>query len=174
MRRYLSRVAHVLLLIASVACSPSPPIGPSPPVPDSPLKSLAGDYTLTIDIDASCENIPQPLRTRAFDVVLEDRGWHFMPILMARCVECAADGFGTLRGEMWPPDRDARYPFRWNSDCDVPEIVGATELYVCGDGFGTLHDSTISGVMDGGAFLSTSRGRQSCATQRFTLVSKTE
>ena len=77
-------------------------------------------------------------------MVLEDKGWHFMPIRMVD------ERFGHLGGEIWPPASDLRYRFVWNNfdvgGCDYPEVSGSTELYVCGDGFGSLNGSAISGV----------------------------
>jgi hypothetical protein len=108
-----------------------------------------------------------------YDVVLEDQGWHYLPIRMADA------RFGYLGGEIWPPGFDPRYRFEWNNfdvgGCDYPEVTGSTELYVCGDGFGTLSGSTISGVMTGNAFLSTSRPPYctGVASHRFALVRKT-
>ena len=157
MRRYSSRVVYWMLLCASVGCAASPS-APSPTSPTaSPFTSIVGDYTLTIEIDESCGSIPPALRTRAYDVVLEDKGWHFMPIRMAD------ERFGYLGGEIWPPGPDARYRFEWNNfdigGCDYPEATGSTQLYVCGDGLGTLTGSAMSGVIHGSAFLDTSRPR---------------
>ena len=93
MRRYSSGVVYWMLLSASLGCAASPSApSPSPSPTPSPFTSIVGDYTLTIEIDESCGSIPLPLRTRAYDVVLEDKGWHFMPIRMAD------ERFGYLRG----------------------------------------------------------------------------
>jgi hypothetical protein len=147
MQLRMPRVGGWLLVSALVGCG-DPPTAPSlPPPPASPFANIAGDYTLTLEIDASCSSIPLPLRTRAYDVVLEDKGWHFMPIRMVD------ERFGHLGGEIWPPASDLRYRFEWNNfdvgGCDYPEVSGSTELYVCGDGFGSLSGSTISGVING-------------------------
>jgi hypothetical protein len=144
MQRYFSRVSYWLLLSALVGCTESPSApSSSPPPPASPFTNILGDYTLTLDLDESCASIPQPLRTRTYDVVLEDKGWHFMPIRMA-------DGrFGDLGGEIWPPGPDARYRFEWNNfdvgGCDYPEPTGIGPLYLCGVGTVTRSESTLSG-----------------------------
>ena len=174
MRRYSSSVVYWMLLSASAGCAASPSAPSPPPSPTaSPFTSIVGDYTLTIEIDESCGSIPLPLRTRAYDVVLEDKGWHFMPIRMAD------ERFGYLGGEIWPPGPDSRYRFKWNNfdigGCDYPEPTGSTQLYVCGDGFGTLTGSAMSGVMSGSAFLDTSRPPYCAgvASHRFALAPKT-
>ena len=174
MRPYSSRVVYCLLLSASVGCAASPSApSPSPSPIASPFASIVGDYTLTIEIDESCGSIPLPLRTRAYNVVLEDKGWHFMPIRMADA------RFGYLGGEIWPPGPDSRYRFEWNNfdigGCDYPEATGSTQLYVCGDGFGTLTGSTMSGVIHGSAFLDTSRPPYCAgvASHRFSLAPTT-
>jgi len=174
MQRYLSTVVYCLLSGGLVGCTASPSAPSPPPLSAaSPFASIVGDYTLTIEIDESCRSIPQLLRTRSYDVVLEDKGWHFMPI------RTADERFGHLGGEIWPPGPDSRYRFEWNNfdigGCDYPEPTGSTQLYVCGDGFGIPSASGISGVIDGNAFLETSRP-PSCggvASHRFALVRKT-
>jgi hypothetical protein len=132
-----------------------------------------GNYRLTIEIDEKCTEIPQTLRVRAYDVAVEDKGWHFIP------VRIVGEGFGYLGGELWPPSPDGRYRFEWNNfdvgGCDYPEPIGSTQFYVCGDGFGTLSESTISGVIHGGAFFEGSGPRVYCrlpggASHRFELV----
>jgi hypothetical protein len=70
-----------------------------------------------------------------------------MPIRMAD------ERFGYLGGEIWPPGPDFRYRFEWNTldigGCDYPDARGSAQLYVCGDGFGVLTGSAISGVIRG-------------------------
>jgi len=171
MRLYSSRIVCWMLLSTSLGCagSPSAP-SPSPSPTASPFTSIVGDYTLTIEIDESCGSIPLPLRTRAYDVVLEDKGWHFMPIRIADA------RFGYLGGEIWPPGPDSRYRVKWNNfdigGCDYPEATGSTQLYVCGDGFGTLTGSAMSGVIHGSAFLDTSNPPYCAgvASHRFALA----
>ena len=174
MQQHRSRVVYWLLLSASVGCTASPS-APSSSAPStaSPFTNIVGDYVLTIEIDASCRSIPEPLRKRTYNVVLEDKGWHFMPIRMAE------EGYGYLGGEIWPPGSDSRYRVEWNNfedigGCDYPEVTESTQFYVCGDGFGILSGSDISGVMSGNAFLETSRA-SSCAgapSHRFMLARK--
>jgi hypothetical protein len=124
--------------VALFGCT-SAPSAPSsvPSAPPSPFANIAGDYRLTIEIrDERCAaRLPPPLRVRAYDVVLDDKKWHFLPVLIV------GEGFGHLGGELWPPDPDSRYRFEWNNfdvgGCDYPEHIGSTELYVCGEGYGT-------------------------------------
>jgi hypothetical protein len=158
-----------LMLAALLACTTSPAIPSSSP-PPSPFANVAGDYRLTIEIDEKCAQIPQPLRVRTYDVVLEDKGWHFMPIRMAD------ERFSQLGGDIWPPGSDSQYRVRWNNfdigGCDYPEPTGSTQLYLCGDGAGTLSESTISGVIGGSAFLGGTGPEAYCtgASHRFALV----
>jgi hypothetical protein len=163
----MRRVSRLVgsLLIAGVGCSGSPS-APSPvPAPIvSPLASFAGSYTLTIEINESCGNVPHALRTRVYDVLLEEKGWHYMPIRKA--------GESIFTASLWPPDRESRYRFVWNSsDCDVPETVGSAELFLCGEGLANLSDSTLSGVMEGSAGLKSGSVQNWCsASHRFSLV----
>jgi hypothetical protein len=168
----LAIVVYTGLLVASIGCGDSPSSPSSefaPSRPPSPFDDLVGQYTLTIEIDESCVVIPVGLRTRTYDVVLGPAGYHYLPITIA------GERFGQLGGEIWPPTSQG-YPFEWNSfdvnGCDYPEPIDSTRLYVCGEGFGTLSDSTMSGVIRGSAFLEGSP-RPYCAREalhRFTLA----
>jgi hypothetical protein len=171
MLRQLAIAEHALLLVVSIGCgaSPSSPSPGSAPSTPSPFEHLVGQYTLTIEIDESCAVIPAGLRTRAYDVVLGPAGYHYLPVTIA------GQRFGPLGGEIWPPTLQG-YRFEWNNfdvtGCEYPEPIDSTQLYVCGDGFGTLTDSTMSGVMRGNAFLEGSP-RPYCAREplhRFMLV----
>jgi hypothetical protein len=49
---------------SSTPLSPSAPI-PSPP-PQPPIAALAGNYFVTFEADRSCEQFPEPLKTRTY------------------------------------------------------------------------------------------------------------
>jgi hypothetical protein len=125
-----------------------------------------------MEIDDKCTQIPAALRVRRYDAVLEDRGWHFLP------VKVAGGGFPepTLMADLWPPSQDGRWRFEWNDfdvgGCDYPEPLNdSTELYVCGDGGLTLSDSTLSGTIPGSAFIKGSGPEIRCTgSHRFTFV----
>jgi hypothetical protein len=141
----------------------------------SPFASIAGDYTLTITMDEKCTQIPEPLRVRTYDVVLDGNSpGRFSPGYIN--VDIADDTFGGLGGELWAPRSDSRYRFEWNNfdigGCDYPDPTTSPALYLCGDGFGVIDDTTISGVIDGNSFLGGSPPRLSCvgASHRFALV----
>jgi hypothetical protein len=106
---------------------------------------------------------------RSYDVVLDDKRWHFLP------VQVVGEEFGYLGGELWPPAPDARYRFEWNhfdvGGCDYPEQIGSTELYVCGDGYATQSGSTLSGVIAGTVILVDGNRRLTCGgSHRFTFL----
>lgn len=172
MQRCLLAVICGPMLVAQLGCTTSPvsPSSLSPPPPASPFANVVGNYALTIEIDEKCAEIPRPLRVREYDVVVEGNSSHYLP------VRVVGDRFGDLGGELWAPGPDARFRFEWNNfdvlRCDYPEPTGSSQLYLCGDGTGTLAESTISGIIRGSAFLEGSRPEAYCtgASHRFTLV----
>ncbi len=168
MRIHLLSVAA---MATALACSPSSPVAPSssPASRPSPFAAVAGRYVLTLEIDQSCRGIPPALRSRNYNVEVEDRGWHYAP------VRVLSGGYSEpVMGELWESAPAGRYRFEWNSfdigGCDYPETVGSNQLYICGDGIGTREGSTISGEMIGAAFLE-GVSRQGCdGPGRFSLV----
>jgi hypothetical protein len=172
MQRRLLNPFCVLLLFVLLACTTSP-AGPSisaPVASPSPFANVVGDYRLTIEIDDKCAQIPPALKVRAFEVALEDEGLPYIP------VRVIGERFGHLGGDLWRPGSDSRYRFEWNNfdfgGCDYPETIGATQLYLCGDGTVTLSESTLSGVIVGKAFLEGSPYDAQCtgASHRVALV----
>jgi hypothetical protein len=154
--------------------SPTTPTAPPSPAPASLFAVVTGDYELTIEIDDKCAQIPPTLRVRRYNVTLEDRGWHFLP------VNVVGGGFATpvLMADLWPPSPDGQWRLAWNSfdvgGCDYPEpLPESTELYVCADGAVTLSDSMLSGAMPGSAFVKGSGSEVRCTgSHRFTFVRK--
>jgi hypothetical protein len=149
----VSTLFWVLLLAGLQGCDARPTApSPSPPPPASPFAKLAGDYTLTLELDA-CAAFPQSLRVRTYDAVLEDKGWPFLPIRIA------GGGFSesTWMADLWTLD-DARFRLVWNDfdagGCDYPEpLTDSTALYVCGRGTVTRSESIITGTLLGGAHI---------------------
>ena len=65
------RIGTILMLTEAIACSTqSTPTAPSIPVAPraqfTDLKAMAGTYTLTIDLDASCTELPTVARLRTY------------------------------------------------------------------------------------------------------------
>src|SRR4026208_2434923 len=92
------------IAFATLGCTSSPgvPSPISPPQPVSPFANIAGDYTLTITMDEKCTQIPEPLRVRADDGVLDDNSpGRFSPGYID--VAIADHTFGGLGGELWAP-----------------------------------------------------------------------
>jgi hypothetical protein len=82
MLRYCLILFYAVVQVTFGGCSslPSTLSSSSPQItPLSPFQQIAGAYALTIEIDPSCA-VPESLRTRTYDVLLEDRGWLSMPI----------------------------------------------------------------------------------------------
>jgi hypothetical protein len=163
----------LVLTVSALSCSTSPtaPSPTGPPAAQSPFRSIAGDYRLTIDIDdqACAPRLPEGLNVRSYDVVLDDKGWHFLPIRIV-------DGGDTaLRGDLWTSDQQSRFTLRWNDidvGCDYPDLTGTGQLYVCGSGPVAQNGSTITGVLDGFVFFNADGPqRTGCAgSQRFTFT----
>jgi hypothetical protein len=170
-RRFWSSVLFGLVSTI-LACTSSSPVAPSssPASQPSPFAAVAGRYDLTIEIDQSCRGIPPALRLRNYSVEVEDKGWHFAP------VRALSGGYSVpVVGELWAVPPGGSYRFKWNGfdigTCYYPETVGSDQLYICGDGIGTRDGSTISGEMNGTAFLE-GGSRQGCDAprHRFSLV----
>ena len=176
------------MLAALLGCNTSPTAPSSlPPPPASPFATFTGYYTLTFEIDEKCAEFPQSLRVRVYDTVLEDPGWHFVPIWVI------GGGFSTPRilGDLFPdralnvPQDNSRFVFRWNDDYEYPEPpIGSTQLNFYGSGpatlteqsrAGYLHDSTISGTIFGDAFITgdVPRIRPCAGSHRFTFLRPT-
>jgi hypothetical protein len=57
-------------------------------------------------------------------------------------------------GDLWALAKEgAGFTFRWNVDCDIPDTVGSTSFYLCGDGDAAFApDGTISGFLPANAY----------------------
>lgn len=70
-------LATTLLAVTLVSCAtPTAPTqsAVAEPVRFADLKAMAGTYTLTIDLDESCNAMPVATRHRTYQATLEDRG----------------------------------------------------------------------------------------------------
>src|SRR5205823_3325653 len=122
------------IAFATLGCTSSP-AAPSPisqPQPLSPFANIAGDYTLIITMDEKCTQIPEPLRVRTYDVVLDGNSpGRFSPGYID--VAIVGNRFGGLGGELWAPRSDSRYRFEWNNfdvgGCDYPDPSTSPPLY---------------------------------------------
>jgi hypothetical protein len=154
------RIAWLALLVASCN-SQSRPIEPSATPSASPfadLKPLIGTFTLTIELDETCINLPPSARRRVYTVTAVDRGWHFVPISVV------GGGFGAeqLLGEVFTgqlsPLRSTEPQLRWNAadiDCSVPERLDEVQsLAVCGEGPATATPSGFESLLTGVALVS--------------------
>lgn len=142
--------------------SPPTPTSPSPTPPALSFGPLLGNYALTIQIDDTCSNIPQPMRLRAYNAVLDDGPFSpgRLPPQRQRymTVRVVGGGFSApaYMADLW--DRgDSRLQLEWNEDiggCGDPEpLTDSAQLYLCGSGPAILIDSTISGVMVGPVYI---------------------
>src|SRR5262245_15632889 len=165
----------VFLLPTLLACGPSPAMPSAAAPPPSPFATLArGYYTLTVDIDDSCNAFPTSLKQRRYDVVIEDPGWHF---LLVRVVGSGFSMSPTI-GELWVRDdpRGFRWPtrLRWNEfeDEAYPEILpDSRQLLLSADGEMAIAESIISGTLAGTAVIRGSGSNVRCSgAHRFTFV----
>jgi hypothetical protein len=163
--RHLINTACALGMATLLGCTDSP-VAPSslPPPPTSPFAKLVGDYALTIELDETCAVFPSALRVRTYDAKIVDP-WssHHYAILFV-----VGGGFSDPFdiGEFFPlyPPSDSQFRFEWNNfdvgGFDYAEpLPDSSELYVSLGGLVTLTESTISGTLQGGAFVLKDRSR---------------
>jgi hypothetical protein len=145
MRRCLESIVLVLTFIALPGCGTSP-IAPGPTRPPefdpaAVFAKLAGPYTLTFEADETCP-LPPSLKVLTYDVWLE-------PVTRYRYlgVHVPSEMFV---GDLWALAREEDgFTLRWNVDCEVPDTVGSTSFYLCGQGAAFVSDGTISGYLQG-------------------------
>jgi hypothetical protein len=146
MRRSLESIALLVTFIALLGCgtSPTAPGQTGPPEfdPAALLAKLAGPYTLTFEADESCALPPSP-KVLSYNVFLSRSPYRYLSVRVAD---------KNVVGDLWLFGREEEgFTLRWNVDCEVPDTVGSTSFYLCGEGaaFAT-DDATISGVLRGG------------------------
>jgi len=123
--------------------------------PTALFTTLAGAYTLTFEADESC-SVPSSLKSVSYDVVLEQTPFRYLAVR-------AADK--PLVGDLWAlATKEAGFSLRWNVDCEVPDRIGSTSFYLCGQGGAFASDGAISGVIhERNAYLDSDH-RPFCAT----------
>ena len=118
--------------------SPETSVQPKPPS----LESLAGDYTLTIEVGEACISLPPSARIRTYAVSLRVTPYQYLHVATAD---------PALGGDLWND-----LFFRWNddengTDCGTSEKVAATSFCLWGNGRAVAEpDGTLSGVITGG------------------------
>jgi len=138
-------------LVGGAGCDsgsqPRPFASPSPvPALPAPRAELAGAYTLTIEADASCADLPAAARTRSYRVTLDVTPYPYFAI--------SAEGGGftqpVVMGSVW-----GNGSFSWNSD-EMGECVGRSEpmsqsssVLICGTGVAQESETTISALVFG-------------------------
>jgi hypothetical protein len=159
MRRGLESIVLVVMLLSLPGCGTSPTapqrLNPSEFDPTALFAKLAGSYTLTFQADDGCP-VPPSLRTVTYDVLLELTRFHYLAVHVAG---------KPLIGDLWALAREQDgFSLRWNVDCEVPDTIGSTSFYICGQGGAFSSDGTISGVIhERNAYLDVDR-RPFCAT----------
>jgi hypothetical protein len=144
----LKEIVLAVTCIGMAACgtSATAPGQTGPPQfdPTALFAQLAGRYALTFEADESCP-MPPSLRVLTYDVSLNPTRFRYMGVLIPN---------KPFVGDLWVLDReDEGFTLRWNVDCEVPDTVGSTSFYLCGQGAALSSDGTISGVLSAGAYL---------------------
>ena len=125
-----------------------PRVVSAPPPSSQQLSHLAGAYTLTIDLAESCTNLPEEARRRVYQASMGTTQHAYLSIQAG----------GTVRGDLWPFD-GGRVRVNWNnfdvSGCDgvLDTLPDGRSLMICGDGPRVSEGSTISGPVQGSAFI---------------------
>jgi hypothetical protein len=135
----------IAAIIGHLACggAPTAPSQTRPPAfdPAALLGGLAGSYTLTFEADDSCP-VPASLKALSYDVSLEPTRFRYLAVLVPH---------RALVADLWVSDREEDgFTLRWNVDCEVPDSIGTTSFYLCGEGAAFPTDGAISGVIHKG------------------------
>jgi hypothetical protein len=155
------RLVTTLLSAVLIGCD-APPTAPSssPPPPPSPFAKIAGDYALTIELlDGTCTGFPHALRVRLYDAKVLDPS-HSHSYAKARV---SGGGFSEPVDIGWfyplVPPGNSHFRFEWNTNDDASgfdyaePLPDSSELVFSAKGSVTLIESTISGTLQGGAFV---------------------
>lgn len=161
MQRCLVNIVLVLLLAALLGCD-APPTAPSslPPPPPSLFAKIVGDYALAIELlDGTCAGFPHALRVRLYDAKVLD------PSHSHSYAKASVSGGGFSEpvdiGWFYPlvPPSDSQFRFEWNTNDDASgfdyaePLPDSSELVFSAKGSATLIESTISGTLEGRAFV---------------------
>jgi hypothetical protein len=161
-RRVTQLSATVIACLLASACegptrpsSPNPQPNPPPDAPTGSLATLAGTYSLTLQISDQCSGIPTAVRRRIYRATLEQTRYGYLG------VRIVGEGFSqpVTIADMYA-GQDAQVVLRWN-DFDLgscfdtyPEPLAADAfLTVCGAGNGRRDGSTIAGTLNASTWI---------------------
>lgn len=143
MKRCLASIALGVASVALLGCGTSATAPEPSPVEFDPaalFATLSGPYSLTIEADESCP-LPSSLKVLTYDVVLQPSRYRYLSVLVPS---------KAFVGDLWVSAKEEEgFTLRWNVDCEVPDTVGSTSFYLCGEGAASDTDGTISGVLEG-------------------------
>jgi hypothetical protein len=151
MQRIMCVAALSANLIVGTACDGDSkarlPAAPTPP-PPPPLSGpeLAGVYTLTVEADGKCVDLPQAVKKRTYQAALEATPYAYLAIYIA------GGGYTqrTVVGELWNG-----MSIDWNNfdigGCDgYKEPLGpSSSLMICGEGAAQAGESVITAQVSG-------------------------
>jgi hypothetical protein len=145
LRDMMKSIVVVVTFISLLGCgtSPTAPGQTRPPDfdPAALFARLAGPYTLTFEANESCP-LPPSLKVLTYDVLLE-------PVTRYRYLGVRVPSESFV-GDLWAlANEEEGFTLRWNVDCEVPDTVGATSFYLCGQGSALVSDGMISGFVQG-------------------------
>jgi hypothetical protein len=144
-------------LVGLLGCGTSPtapaPGGQANFDPAALFERLAGFYTLTFVADEGCA-LPPSLRVLTYDVAVERSPYRYLGVRVQG---------KDIVGDLWIFGTEEQgFTFRWNTDCEALESVGATSFRLCGEGTAPVTHGVISGVLQPG-FYRDSADRPYCA-----------
>ena len=154
MHRRIICVATLLAsLIAGAACddntklrSPAAPTpAPAPPPPSSPT-DLAGTYTVSIEADGKCVDLPQDVKKRTYLATLGVTPYSYLSIFIV--------GGGFTRptgvGDLWSDGRISWNTFDVGCGDSYREPLGTSRsLMICGTGIAQAAGATITANISG-------------------------
>lgn len=149
-------------LVCLVGCQTAP-VAPTPGEatfdPSALFERVAGSYTLTFVADEGCA-LPQPLKVITYDVTLERSPYRYLGVRVPG---------KEFVGDLWLFGTEEQgFTLRWNTDCEVPDVIGSTSFRLCGEGTAPVTPGVLSGVLQS-SFYRDSAVRPYCAsgTHRF-------
>lgn len=147
MQRSMFVAALCASLVVDTACESDKGLqSPVAPTPAPSTSELAGAYTLTIEADSKCVDLPQAVKKRTYQATVEATPYAYLTISIV------GGGFTerTLAGELWRGTS-----IDWNNfdfeGCDgTKEPLGpSSSLMICGSGVAQSGESMISAQVSG-------------------------
>ena len=97
-------------------------------------------YTLTVELDDSCRDLPVAAQHRTYRAELEDRGCHYLLVGLLAGGNSEATQLGELFSGELSLGRSSEPQLKWNNvdtGCDIAEPLGNSGgLATCGQGAG--------------------------------------